>query len=590
MIKIYWFFKLLKFIQENNVIQVQTIINKHFSVSNVFFDKLFDFNKNLFNYSYSYSYDCFIYFLKKIKENKKDFYPNHYQKLKLKNNKNNNELEKIFHFKYITEGEEVSEEIEYNYSMQLKSQIILLLIKNNEFELIEKLIVNLSQELKNGIFKVYFTKITITPDNEKTLKKIISLFNIECDFFVSKVLNYYERLNESQYKFLKENYSISKDNWLTYFLMVDNEYIIEDLLKTYDINIKLILNKINMSLRWSYEYHFHEDLLEKIMFFKRVNLLTEENIIKSFNKDLYPIDIDYRYIPLLNVSKATEDILIKNNLRIIIYYKTQSFLNCDKHDLEQLLDNYFKYLKDNNIELDLKFLKEMLESSITSSEKIGVYFYKKFPDLFFENASVVFDRLINSYQDYENNYLLNEIINEPILERKEIFLNAIVRAITNRYFYQADNNKIYFFLKDHLSLDLKEKILHKKSHEKDILPVLIDLLKEDYFLNKINDIFINCIKSGNDTSNAQYILENYNINNKILTQAFISLSYYKLEENAFEIVRKILEKDIELDTAQLQTLQDNEIEMYRLYQSYYLKRKLQNKLEIKEVKTKKIKI
>lgn len=578
--KPYYFYQVLKSIKNNNLSQVKELIETHFSNA---------FLQFFFHYSYSYSYDCFRYFYLRLKiKNGRNYSISYYRTIKIKKDFKFEEINKIFNYKFIQEEEEFSVGTKLN---RLRYQIIQAMIKEKNYEVIDHLVSPLNEKEKESVFSLYFDDINAVNYNE--LIKLIEIFSISEKFYQEKVfVTYGLDINKSQYDFLRKHYNFESQYWEACFLKTENNEIIEDIVQHYDFSLKTKLNKVYKSLLWAYEYRESEENINKIILFKKLNLLTEENIIKSYTNDLNPIYIDYHYLPLLNINKTTEKALLKHNLKLIILYGGKEYGLSSKNQpmiIEELLDNYFNYIQDKiEIKTDYEFIAEAIEVSVQTSEEITLYFYRKFPDLFMEKSYAIFDRLLNSNQKPEK--ILQQVLIERDKLKKEKLIYVIIRNISSKYFYHNTSNQVYFFIKEEVSTQLKEKLLNKKIKEKEALPILIDILEEDYFKNqeKRNEIFFNSI--GQDVNNALYFIENYLIEKESLLKSFINLSYYKIEETHIELAKKILEKEIELSEFEQESLQESSVELYKLYQSYSLNRKLNNKLQPKSIKTKILKI
>lgn len=578
--KPYYFYQVLKNIKNNNISQVKELIETHFPNA---------FLQFFFHYSYSYSYDCFRYFYLRLKiKNGKNYSISYYRTIKLKKDFKFEEINQIFNYQFIQEEEEFSIETKLN---RLRYQIIKAMIKEKKYESICHLVLPLGEKEKESIFSLYFDDIDIVDCEE--IIKITEIFAITKQFYEEKVfVTYGIDINKSQYDFLRKNYNFESQYWEACFLKTENNEIIEDIIQHYDFSLKTKLNKVYKSLLWAYEYRESEDIINKILLFKKLNLLTKENIINSYTNDLNPIYIDYHYHPLLDIDKTTEKELLKHNLKLIILYGGKEYGFSSKNQpiiIEELLNNYFNYIKDKiEIETDYEFITEAIEISVQTSEEITLYFYHKFPELFMQKSYAIFDRLLNSNQKPDK--ILQQVILEQDKLKKEKLIYVIIRNISNKYYYHNTNNMVYFFIKEEVSTQLKEKLLNKKIKEKEALPILIDILEEDYFKNqeKRNEIFFNSI--GQDVNNALYFIENYLIEKESLLKSFINLSYYKIEETHIELAKKILEKEIELSEFEQESLQESSVELYKLYQSYSLNRKLNNKLQPKSIKTKKLKI
>lgn len=594
MIKLYWVYKTLQNIKNNNVIEVKKIVEEQ-QIEKSWLFNLFNILQILLNYSYSYSYDCFEYLLLKIQEEEKDFFPKSYHSLSLSQQLNPLELIKIFHYEdKRVENTALLGTFSKHNEIGLKTLIILKLIKAKKVSLIPELIKDLNEEDKDSIFRTYFHSLQMKKAYE--LNNMLNIFKIDKNFFEKHILsNYGNTLDLLQYQFIKKNYEIDKIFWIDYFLIASDDEIIEDIANSYDLSPKIIFQKIHLSLKSDYQYNNQKSILNKIKLYQKLDFLTEENIIQSHKGNNYQIYIDYRYIPLLNISKATQSLLLKNNLKLIIFYIYHYYNMIMRNDeIFNVLDDYFNYIEKEKIIIEDDFIKEIIEESIPISEKFGAYFYKKFPSLFLEKSFSIFDKLMSS-STHRTTSLLQEVIQEKDDYRKGIFLNSIIRSISNRYYYHKDNNLVYFLIKDNLNKELKEALMRKKIQEKEALPIFIDMLGEPEFQNQetYNKVFLDSI--GIQVDNAIYFLNNYFIDKEILEKAYMSLSYYNFEDNSHELAHNILSKNIankkiELTDNDIEILKTNNIEMYKLYYSYTLNHKLNDNLKVKGIKTKKIKI
>lgn len=584
LLKPYYFYQLLKNIKNNRFYQVKYLIEKYFENS---------FNQYFLEYSCSYSYDCFRYFYLRLKrKNDKNWHLifNYYRKINLKRDLNLKELEKIFNYKFLKKEEDFCSETKLN---RLRHQIIKELIKRKKYSTIRELILNLNNEDKEIIFTLYFNDISIVVETE--LKEIIDIFSITKQFYNDKMFSTYGiDINKSQYDFLQKNYNFESRNWESYFLKTENVEIIEDIVKKYDLSLKTKIEKLRKSLLLCYEYKETHSMIDTINLFQKLDILTEENIIKSYKNESQPVYIDYHYLPLLNIGKNSEKEILKQNLKLILMYGEKAYHEEaeDKEKLlnvESLLDSYFIYIsKTIDIERDNEFIIKAIKETLQISEEIGLYFYDNFHDFFMNEKHLFFEKILNTNKVPDK--ILKRIINEKDDLKKENLIGVIVKKISENYYYHNNNNKIYFTIKDTLTRKFKEILLSKKINEREALPILIDILEEDYFKNqkKINELFADSV--GYDVSNALYFVDHYVLDEKSLIKGFLNLSYYNVEEIHINLAKKILEKEVNLSQEDEKSLYKNNIELYKLYQSYALNKKLTEKLQPKINKTKKLKI
>lgn len=582
-LKIYWLYQIIKNIKNNNIKLVKLLVEKHFKDT---------FNNYFFKISHSYSYDCFDYFYKRLKiKNGDEYFLPYYRKIHIKNNANFIELAKIFHYSFGQKKESTMQDIDSDEEIdRLRYQIINYLINKNKFEDITCLVKDLSQRSKNSIFKSYLTNYI--KFNKNHIEKLISILNIEQRFFEKKILDcYHPDLDKNLYDFMRNNYNIDKKYYICSFLRIDNEEVIKQIDYDFNISFNVKIQKIHDSLLFNYKYQNGKETIDIIKFYQSLGYLNEETILKSFKTNNSEIIIDFIYLPLLNLSKETEIIMLKKNLKIIIFNKQYHF-NYKEHDnLKDIitkLDSYFDFIQDKiDINNDSMFIEELLESIYVNSEDIFIYFYKKFPELFIKKSLLIFSTSLNCVKD--TNRIMQEVLNETNHSRKRSLLKSFLKAYQKILHHHDKHNISYFLIKNDIHDEDKQSLLHNKIIYSVALPIIKDILQEDFLRNiNISDLFLNSICGF--SKNSIYLLENYSIDITTLTNGFMKLIHHENNETNLLLASKILEKSINLNDYEQYLVKEHNIGLYKLYQSYSLNRKLESKYQIKNTKQKVVKI
>lgn len=583
-LKIYWFYQVIKNIKNNNIQLVEALVEKHFQDT---------FNNYFFKLSYSYSYDCFDYFYRRLKIKKGGHYflP-YYRQILLKQDNNYLELEKIFHYDFGVVDESHVQNFHSDYEIdRLRYQIVSNLIKQNKFDTIGDLIKNITQRSKNSIFKYYLQNYIIF--NEEQIKKLITILQIEQAFFEKDILDcYFPSLDKMLYLFLKNNYEINRQYYISCFLRTSNYDLITQIDNDFNITLNDKIQKMHTALFNNYKYKDSADTLDIINLYQSLNYLNEDNILHSYKQQTHEIIIDFTYLPLLKLSPQAEIEMLKKNLVIIIFHKDYYYDLKDKDNINKTINKlecYFDFIKEKiDINKDSLFIEDLLQFIFTHSNDVFLYFYKKFPDIFVKKACNIFTNYFN--QVTPSDFIVNEILLEKEKTRKEVLIQTCLNAFIAITHHHEPHNATYFLLKNFINNNNKEKILYSKSKFISALPIIKDILQEQCFNNSevIYEVFI---KSVCDCSkNAIYILENYNLDSNILVKGFVKLNDYEYNEINQLLAKKILEKNIELDNYDQYLIKEKNIDLYKLYISYSLNRKLENKYIIKNIREKKLKI
>lgn len=582
-LKIYWLYQIIKNIKNNNIKLVKLLVEKHFKDT---------FNNYFFKISHSYSYDCFDYFYKRLKiKNDNDYLLPYYGNFHIRNNANFIELAKIFHYSFRQKQESIMQDIDSDEEIDsLRYQIINYLINKNKFEVINSLVKDISQQNKNSIFKEYLAHYENF--NQKTIEKLIVIFTINQDFFESKILDcYHPNLDKQLYFFIKDNYEIDREYYIRCFLRIDNEELIKQM--DYDLNISINhkIQKMHNSFTCGYNYKYDTNVLDIISFYQSLGYLNEETILKSFKTNNREIIIDFTYLPLLNLSKETEITMLKKNLNTIIFNKYYHYNYKDSDNIKEItnkLDIYFDFIKDKiDLKKDNGFIEELLEIIGSNSEDILIYFYKYFPDIFVKRAFQIYSRYFVGNRNTEK--IMQEMLSEKNNLRKRSLLKSFLKAYQKILHHHETHNISYFLIKNEIHDKDKESLLHNKIIYSVALPIIKDILQEGFLRNiDINDLFLNSICGF--SKNSIYLLENYSIDITTLTNGFMKLIHHENNETNLLLASKILEKSINLNNYEQYLVKEHNIDLYKLYQSYSLNRKLESKYHIKNTKQKVVKI
>lgn len=580
--QIYWFYKVIKNIKSNHIEIVKTLVEKYFKN---------DFNNYFLKISYSYSYDCFDYFYKRLKiKNGGEYFFSYYTQVNVKT-ENYQQLEKVFYYDFGQGDESKMEDFDSEDEIdRLRYHIVNSLIKKNKFDIITDLIKNISQKSKNCIFKAYLEHYK--KFNQEKIEKLISILNINQTFFEKKVLDYYyPNINKQLYLFLKNTYDIDRNYYIYCFLRTDNKEVIEQMSEDFNVSVNDKIKKIHKTLCHDYKYEAGKNTFDIIHFYQSIGYLNEENIVNSFNKKNDEIIIDYTYLPLLKLSKSTEIAMLKKNLNIIIFEKQYNYNYNDIHNIKSIItkiENYFDFIKDKiDINHDNEFIQDLLEPVALISSDILMYFYKKFPELFIKQAFKIFTRYLNDKREIKQ--IVQEILNEKNTIRQNDLLNIFVRAYQAITYHHEEHNNAYFLIKNFISDKHKKDILYSKITHYSALSIIKDILEQVHFKNNnISHLFLESICAF--SKNTLYLLEKYSIDISALKDGFIKLIYHENNVTNLSLATHILEKNIELLDYEQYLVKQHNIELYKLYQSYSLNRKLEKKYAIKNTKEKLLKI
>jgi hypothetical protein len=295
---------------------------------------------------------------------------------------------------------------------------------------------------------------------------------------------------------------------------------------------------------------------------------------------------------LLELKNDTKSLIVKNFLNGLILNFSSRRKTEDEVSITKKLENYFSFIEIAypNIH-DVKSLSLILNNCIQMSEDATIYFYEKFPNLFNINKDSLFSKFFINSSIHGKNLLLKKICNEPNQIFKEKLLKSIVKAFSKTYYFSEEFYNIYNDIKEHINKELKNHLILKIADKKEALKIIKDILSENNTQN-IGQIFYNSIN--NDLTNSLYLIENYKIEKNDLVKSFLKLAHYDENENENDLfiilAKKIVEQDIELSEDEQMRLKKNNSDLFKIYNSYYLNKKLSLKLELKEIKEKYLKI
>lgn len=579
MLKIYYYYKILQSIKSNNIKNLHIYLRK-------WNGKLF-FNK-LIKYAISYSYESFEILLSYM-ENKNVYFLYHIRQLTLENSYIFAELKKIFLAKFKNKQESKS------FIKTVRLSIISELLNLDKENEVKDLVNELTEEEKKDLFTYAFDSSFQLKNEELIFSKIIDLLNIKKEFFDKEVFETYSALGifikYEKFIYIIKKYSFENYQFENLLLQTDNENIIKYIIKNIDIRYRILMLKVAKSLNYNYQYGSEEDSINTILFYKNLNVLNENLIKNSYNEDGNPIYFDYHYLNLLSLKNDTKSLIVKNFLNGLILHFSGRRKTEDEISITKQLDSYFSFIDVAypNIH-DAKSLSLVVNNCIQMSEEASVYFYDKFPNIFEINKDSLFSKFfINSSGVHGQNLLIKKICNEKNQVLKESLLKSFIKGLSETYYFSEDFYNIYIDVKDNINQELKDYLILKIAYKKEALKIIKDILNESDKKN-IGEIFYNSISD--DLSNAIYFIENYSIEKNDLSKSFLKLAYYnEIENESFNILaKKIVEKDIELNEDEQKRLQINNYELFRIYNAYFLNKKLSLKLGIKETKEKKTKI
>lgn len=581
MFKIYYYYKILQSIKSNNTQDLHIYLKKW--NGSLFFN-------NIINFAISYNYKALKIIIDYM-ESRNQYFLLSFKRFQLRVDYDLTEIKKIFLEKLKNKNDYNQETITNN----IKINILIELVKLNKNDALCELVKEINEKDKKDLFIYLFDGYLNIKSNPKIFDKIIDLFEIKKDLFDQKVFNIYSSLgffiNYDKFQYIINKYQFERHQFENLLLQTDNQEIIKYIIKNIDIRYRILILKVSKHLRHVYQYGSNEDMVEVILFYKKLNVLNDNLIQKSYGEEGFCIYLDYHYLNLIDLTDETKRLIIKNYLNglILLSHPMHRPIN---ENLINKVDNYFSYIDSVYPNLhDEKSLGVALDYGIQTSEELSVYFYNKYQNIFSLNSETLLKKFISLVDEvHQKNLLVRRICQENNQELKNKLLTTLVNKLSDTFFMSEKLSSIYFEIKNDIKDDLKIKLINKIIHQKDAISIIKDILNDSKLKDKLNLGEIFNFSISNNLTNANYLIDTYQINTIELSKAYLKLSYYKEDETYLILAEKIVKKDIILNETELLFLRENNYELFRIYNIYFLNKKLSQNLEEKGIKEKKIKI
>lgn len=580
MFKIYYYYKILQSIKNNKIEKLSIYLKKW--NGKVFLNKIL-------NYALSYSYKSFELIISYM--NNHDIYASYYlRKIELRKDYHFNDIKNAF-FIECKNNEEMN-----RLKKIVRLNIVMQLIKFNHVFELNNLIKELSEEEKKDLFMYFFDGSSDTNFNEIVFDKLIDSFSINKDFFDKEIFEQYSSLgifiSYEKFQYIIKKYVFENYQFENLLLQTDNKDIIRYIINHIDVRYRILIIKVSKHLNHVYKYSSNEEIVKTIHFYKEMNLLDNKIIKQSYNEDGSPIYLDYHYLNLLELSDDTKKLVVKNYLNCIVNNYFNNNNNEEELSISNKLDNYFYYTDNVYPNLhDKKSLALTLSNCIQVSEDASIYFYEKDPHIFEFNTEALFKKFFINYKEiHQKNLLIKKLCEEKNQNLKTLLLTNLIKGLAETYWFSEDLFDVYVAVKNDITIDIKKNLINKLAYKKEAMKIIKSILDDEEVKETLNigEIFYYSINS--ELTNSNYFIDNYKIEKIYLNKAYLKLAYYTDDESFDVLARKIVEKDIELNESEQEILKETKYELFKIYNSYELNKKLSQKLEVKQIKDKKTKI